>query len=66
MSINPRNRTYSNTDLLRAKEAALKPKMHKICLNVPKEEFKKLKKKAVDEDLSVTDIVIDMIREYIK
>ncbi len=67
MSITPRNRISINEDL-RKEQGRIEKKMatHKISLHVPAESIRKMKKKAIDEGLTLTDVFCQFVEEYIK
>lgn len=65
MSVSKRKRISSNEDLSIAKKGFIKPKLHKINLYVPLEDVKKMKKHAVDEGTTLTDIFCKLAKEYL-
>ena len=66
MSIKPRTRISSSEEMQKAKQYIMKPKLHKISLYVEAEDVKKMKKRAVDEGLTLTDIFQKLVKEYLQ
>lgn len=65
MPLKPRNRESINPDQHKTKEFVMKPKLHKISIGVPLEDYKKMKMKGIPTDDKPTDIIRRLIKDYI-
>lgn len=63
-NITPRRRISINSGLQEAKEAALKPEMQKICLDIPILDWRLFKEKCAHQGVSMAAIVRTLIKDY--
>ena len=66
MSIKPRTRISSSEELIKAKQFIMKPKLHKISLYIEADDVKKMKIRAIDQGLTLTDIFQKLVKEYLQ
>lgn len=64
MPIKEKKRKSSNADLQKAKNAAAKPQMHKLSLEVPAAHYEDFKSKTAKDGHSMSQVLRDFIKEY--
>lgn len=65
MTLKPRNRESINPDQHQTKKFVMKPKLHKISIEVPYEDYKSMELKAIKNDEKPTTIIRRLIKDYI-
>jgi hypothetical protein len=65
MSIKPRKRKSVSEDMQRALESVRKPKLHKISLFIEANDIKEMKRRALEEDTTLTDIFQKLVKGYL-
>jgi len=66
MSIKPRNRISTDEDMKKAKDYIGRQKLHKISLYIPADHVKKMKLRALEEEITLTDIFQKLVKEYLE